>query len=398
MPVARWVWGLGAAAGLLACARVPLQLTPAPALPDLEPALVESTLFLIGDAGGLREGGDRVTRELVRQGRTAPRASAVVFLGDNVYPVGIPDSSDPGFGEARRRLLTQAAVADSTGLPVYFVPGNHDWDRQGPDGWAAIQRAERMLAAYGRERGVPVAQLPRGGCPGPEVAAVGTAFRLVLIDTQWWIHPYARPGAEPPGARAGLPDPDVRCPLETGAAVLDSLTALFGQADAPLDVLVGHHPFESHGEHGGYHPWLQWILPATPTPIAPWAWLPIGWIYPVGRRLIAHPQDQFSKENRAMARGIEGTFRPGRPFVYAAGHEHTLEVIRRGPDRYYLVSGSGYEDHQSSVGRGDSTVYAAAKPGFMRLDRLTTGAVRLGVTVIEPSEPAKEAYQAWLKH
>jgi hypothetical protein len=382
---------------LLACGRAPLLLAPAPALPAIEPVAIESTLFLIGDAGGVKAGGDRVMRELIRQGRAAPRASAIVFLGDNIYPAGLPRPGDAGYGEARRRLLTQASVADSTGLPVYFVPGNHDWDRQGRHGWAAVQRSGRLLRDYARDHGVRVAQLPDGGCPGPEVVPVGKDFRLVLVDTQWWLHGHARPGRATEAALQALPDPDVRCAIGSEPALLDSLTKIFGAGGSAVDVMVGHHPFESHGDHGGYHPWLQWILPAAPTPIAPWAWLPIGWVYPLARRAIANAQDQFSEPNRAMVRALEGTFQPGRPFVYASGHEHTLEVIRRGENRYYLVSGSGYEEHQSSVGRGDSTAFAASRPGFMRLDVLPPGSIRLGVTVIDRRNQAKEAYQAWLR-
>ena len=73
--------------------------------------------------------------------------------------------------------------------------------------------------------------------------------------------------------------------------------------------MVGHHPLESHGEHSG--------------------------------RLLDHPQDLAGPENRRMRRALEGTFAGGSPFIYASGHDHSLEVIRRGPGRYSLVSGSG---------------------------------------------------------
>jgi hypothetical protein len=66
----------------------------------LTPALetageVRSSVFLIGDAGAAQPG-DRVLAELSRQAKVAPRGSAVVFLGDNGYPWGIPEASDPG--------------------------------------------------------------------------------------------------------------------------------------------------------------------------------------------------------------------------------------------------------------------------------------------------------------
>ena len=50
---------------------------------------VATSVFLVGDAGAARPG-DRVLAELVRQAKLAPPRSTVVFLGDNVYPGGVP--------------------------------------------------------------------------------------------------------------------------------------------------------------------------------------------------------------------------------------------------------------------------------------------------------------------
>jgi hypothetical protein len=396
MTVASRLAALGLIGLVAACAAGrPVQLDPAPALGAPEAAVVAS-LFLIGDAGSSAPG-DRVLAELARQGRLAPRGSAIVFLGDNVYPRGIPEDSAAGYPEARRRLLAQAAVADSTGLRVILVPGNHDWDRHGNAGWAQIQRQDLVLREYAGRRGVAVELQPRSGCPGPFTTDLPGGIRLVAIDTQWWLHSGPRPGYSTPEDRARVPEPGARCPAETESAVLDSLRSINRRADGRLTVMVGHHPLASSAEHGGFHPWVQYLFPLVPTPIAPWAWLPIGWIYPLGRRLISHPQDLVGAANRRMRRAIEGTFFPGSPFIYAAGHDHSLEVIRWGPGRFYLVSGAGMENHQSAVGRGDSTAFASARPGFIRVDVLAGGGVILEVTVIDEANLPARPYRAALR-
>ena len=385
------------AASLAACGAAGIALAPGPALDPLGRDRMTSTVFLIGDAGEVPAGGSPVLAELVRQARGAPRTSAIVFLGDNVYPAGIPPEADPRYEEMTRRLYAQAAMADSTGLPVYLVPGNHDWARHGEDGWAAVQRSGALLDRYARERGVRVAQLPRGGCPGPELVTVGERIRLVLIDTQWWLHSRSRPGRFDDATRRALPDPDPGCAVTTEAGLADTLRGLFHGPGDRIDVLIGHHPLLSHGEHGGFHPWIQYVLPLVPTPIAPWLWLPIGWIYPVGRRLVADRQDQASGVYRAMRRSIEASFAPGRPLVYASGHEHALEVLRWGADRFYLVSGAGLVEHETTVRRSDSTAYSSSDPGFMRLDLFPADSVRLGVTSVSDAGVASEVYRAWLK-
>lgn len=395
MPVVRRCWPLLSLGLLGGCnSRSLLVLAPAPGEMALDTATVATTLFLVGDAG-YASPTDRVLLEVGRQGVRAKRASAIVFLGDNVYPRGVPADTAATFETARDRLYTQAALSGATGLPVIFVPGNHDWDRQGEAGWASIQRQDLLLRRYADSTHQPVRLAPQAGCPGPEVLAVGPV-RLVALDTPWWLHRHSRPGHAPSGMLQTMPDPTTQCSVETEAGVMSSLTKIHSFADRRITVTVGHHPLESHGEHGGHHPWLQYLFPFVPTPVAGWAWLPIGWLYPLGRKLIGHPQDLAGKRNQAMRAAIEGTFQPGSPFIYASGHDHSLEVIRRGT-RYYLVSGAGTEDHQSAVGRGDSTAFRSPRPGFMRVDVLTTGRVRLGVTVLDLTGVPHETYSAWLK-
>src|ERR1043166_9814747 len=61
------------------------------------------SLFLIGDAGKPDPAGDPVLAELARQASAAPRGSAILFLGDNLYPRGLPVPDDPERKEMERR-------------------------------------------------------------------------------------------------------------------------------------------------------------------------------------------------------------------------------------------------------------------------------------------------------
>src|SRR2546430_11281723 len=99
---------------------------------------------------------------------SAPHA-VIVFLGDNVYPDGMPDSTAPGRAAAERVLTQQLRVLQASGARVFFVPGNHDWDSMQPGGWDAIRRQERFIAAAGGG----LTLLPAGRRPGPARLGVG---------------------------------------------------------------------------------------------------------------------------------------------------------------------------------------------------------------------------------
>ena len=147
-------------------------------------------MYLIGDAGAPAASGEPVLVALRRELQTPGGQQVVVFLGDNAYPHGLPSTNSAERSEAERRLATQVDVITSSGVSGYFVPGNHDWAKSGTQGWAAIRRQEQFIDSAGGGR---VLLLPKDGCPGPAAVDIGSRVRLVLLDTQWWLHGGPKP-------------------------------------------------------------------------------------------------------------------------------------------------------------------------------------------------------------
>ena len=214
---------------LTGCATRPQPISPAsrPA-----PVAIETTLLLIGDAGAPTDR-DPVLAALEREIDRDAASTTVVFLGDNIYPDGMPDSAAPSRKDMERRLDQQVRAADEASR-VYFVPGNHDWASHGDDGWDAILRQGRYLAENGEAR-----LLPEDGCPGPSVVDLGSRVRLILLDTQWWLHDGPRPG------------PDSSCNAATLTEVSDAVKSAIRSASDRHVIVAGHHPLESSGPHGG---------------------------------------------------------------------------------------------------------------------------------------------------
>lgn len=382
-------WRLAAVASVGIVVGAPGCAGKGPAPESATPAAsvqIEATLLLIGDAGAPAAPSDSepVLLALRAAASAAAPHAVVVFLGDNIYPRGLPDSGAPSRPEAERRLRAQLDVVRASGARGVLVPGNHDWDQQGPDGWDAVRRQEQFIAAGGDPR---VVLLPGGGCPGPAVVDVGHVARLVVLDTQWWLHDGPKPQ-----------DPVSSCPADSAQEVIDSLRVALGTAGGRVVVVVAHHPLLTGGPHGGHFGWKDHVFPLRA--FKRWLWVPlplIGSIYPVARSNGISSQDGPSAAYGRMRAALDSAFAPARPLVYAAGHDHGLQVIGGTSARYLLVSGAGTYGHLSRVTALDSTRFALRASGFMRLDVLRDHRTRLGVTVVDAAGHATEAFALWLQ-
>ncbi|HEV8150253.1 MAG TPA: metallophosphoesterase [Gemmatimonadales bacterium] len=362
--------------GLAACVS---HLIP-PAVPPIAADALTTSIFLIGDAGS-PAADDPVLVELQRQATAAPRGSAILYLGDNIYPHGMPLPEAPDRPEAERRMNRQIEVALKSGIRAIFIPGNHDWFRMGKEGWDAVRRSEIYIRARGNGLAV---QSPGLGCPGPQVIDVGTQVRLVLLDTQWWLQRESFPKAR---------DSVSTCVQYTEAHVTTRLAQVLADTGGRKVIVAGHNPMQTKGEHGGYFDLKTHLFPLTA--IKRYLWIPLpllGSLYPVARAngLFGYSQDLHARANRHMRSELLKAMAAHPPLLYASGHDHNLQVFRGPVARYSIVSGAGTIKHESGAGWNRNTIFEAGKPGFMRFDLERSGRVRLSVTVIEADGPHEE--------
>ena len=76
-----------------------------------------------------------------------------------------------------------------------------------------------------------------------------------------------------------------------------------------------------------------------------------------------------------MVNSIYRATRPQVPSIFAAGHEHSLQVHRDAIGAYYLVSGSGSKNDR--VEPIETAMMAEASNGYMRVNLHEDGALGL---------------------
>jgi hypothetical protein len=325
------------------------------------PQDIETSLFLIGDAGEPDPRAIGVPLEsLTVQASVAPQRSIVVFLGDNVYPEGLPEEGHAEWADSRRRLEAQV-LAVPRGARGIFIPGNHDWAGETAFGLFSIRLQEKMIATLAQGRDVRM--VPSNGCPGPVTIDVDR-LRLIMLDTQWWLHDFI------------VRDETTRCTTTIGGVTSELRRQVRAPGTARVVVVAAHHPLMTGGVHGGY----------------------CGITAPF-RRFAGRSQDVMSAANKRMRDSLESAFLVARPLVYAAGHDHSLQVLRGGRSaEYLLVSGAGSASKVSCAVRLRESHYTSPhRNGFMRLDIMRERGVLLRIFRYTSSGTGGIAYSRWLE-
>ncbi len=334
---------------------------------------VQATIVLVGDAGQLTNGRQPVV-EAVRKTVAMNKNTTVIYLGDNLYKTGLPDNALPTYEIAKAPLDSQILIAGKAPVNVYFIPGNHDWANGGRNGFQSILRVQNYIDVLGNKY---VRQLPRNGCPGPVEEKINDNVTLVIVDSQWWLQEYDKPGVESD------------CPCKTKAEVLTQLEDIFTKNENKFVILAMHHPIRSYGPHGGYFKIKQHIFPFTD--VNPKLFIPlplIGSAYPLTRAVFGTSQDLKHPFYQEMVGAFENAVKGHPNVVFVSGHEHTLQLIQ---DSNYvnIVSGSGSKSNR--VSRSRNTEFATSSTGFATLTVSKNKTVRSTFYTVD-GEEVKEAY------
>jgi len=320
---------------------------------------VVNTIVLIGDAGQFVRGKAPVMRA-ARRIVPFDEKTTVIYLGDNIYRHGLPDDRSSDYAHYRDVIDSQALIAEGTPSKVYFIPGNHDWVNGQASGLDAVRRQQQYVDAL---RPKQVHFEPKDGCPGPVEVSISKDIVLVMMDSQWWIHRYEKPGIESD------------CDTRTEAEVIEQIQEIAAANDKKLLIFACHHPFRSAGYHGGYYSPLQYFFPLRDLSKNLWIPLPgLGAIYPITRGVFGTPQDLKHPGYANMIRRVEEAVRKHPHPVFVHGHEHTLQYFHD-TQAHFVVSGSGCKENRIEPNK--RSTFVSGNLGFAVMDVYANKTVQL---------------------
>lgn len=312
---------------------------------------ISQRIVLIGDAGQLTNGKHPVVNA-VRNLIKLDKKTTVLFLGDNLYRNGLPSDESSKYVASRAVLDSQLSVADGTPAKVYMIPGNHDWENGSPGGYDAILRQQLYVDFIGKKN---VKYYPEDGCPGPVEVSLGNDVVMILFDSQWWIHPYDKPGIESD------------CSFKTKDQLVSQIADLAARNSKKLIIIACHHPFKSNGVHGGLFTLKQHIFPFTDIIHSAYIPLPVlGSIYPIARSVFGTPQDLKHPNYVEMVDRISTAVKAVAPnVIFVSGHEHNLQHIKDSSYNY-IISGGGCKEQR--VSKSKKSLFTTESMGFSVLE------------------------------
>lgn len=332
----------------------PYYLQKAPRTDLREPADKSFSVYLIGDAGAPNlNGQDPVLTLLKSKLDKESSRSAVFFLGDNVYPHGIPPATAPDHHIAEERLTRQLeAIKDFAGKKV-MISGNHDWNKGREGGLEFVLRQQTFVDAFFHSENI---YLPRNGCPGPVEINLNEYLTAVVINSQWWVQNGVRPEGKKDGCEAVS---------EHDFFLLLNKALLRNRGKHIL--VIAHHPLYSNSFHGGHFHLKQHLFPLTALNKKMYVPVPgLGSIYPIFRKYIGSKEDMAHPRYKNYRTRLLKMIRLYPNLVYAAGHDHNLQYIRKGK-QHYLVSGAGSKTAYVKKG-GTGVGFTHAHKGFMKIE------------------------------
>ena len=320
-------------------------------------------MYLIGDAGNAPLGGTtNVLKHLEKQLGKESEKSSIVFLGDNLYPGGMPpkgEEEDRKLAEYRLKIQLDI-LKDFKGKP-YFLPGNHDW-RLGLKGLKGEEKfIEKHLNKDIEDKDDWTNYfLPDNGCPGPEIIELNENLVLLIIDSQWWLADWDR---EPT--------------IHDGCEVKNKFMLQFLVENALRKhrrkniVVAMHHPLFTNGPHGGSATVKEHLFPLTQ--LNPNLYIPmpgIGTAAAFLRGTIGIKQDVAHQTYKDLKRALLISAKKNGSFIFVAGHEHNLQYMET-EQQTFIVSGAGSKESPSRIGNGAHFAYG--KRGYTTLDFYENG-------------------------
>lgn len=344
---------------------------------------IQQRIFLIGDAGELKGDTHPVVDWLTKNVNWNDEKNIAIYLGDNVYPLGLPMQGEPNYEYYKKVIDYQINLVKGKKGKAFFVQGNHDWKNGKMGGWQQVLNQVNYINS--QEQQNIVAQ-PTEGCPGPVAVELSDKVVLVMMDSQWFLYLHEKPG------------PGSNCSSKSLDEFATELREIAASHPNHLLILAMHHPIHSFGVHGGDYTWREHLFPLTALKKNLYVPLPVlGSVYPITRGVFGNVQDVNHPLYQNMTSAIEQILKDHPNPIAVAGHDHSLQLIMK-DSIPYIVSGSGAKISRArDRAKKGQLLFSEAQYGFALLEIHKSGKVESKFYTVQNKDLNDPAFTQELK-
>ncbi|MEJ1237996.1 BamA/TamA family outer membrane protein [Chryseolinea sp. T2] len=224
-------------------------------------------------------------------------------------------------------------------LQILINQGDRDWDDSGKNGWKKVQSLEKLLQQKKHER---FQLFIERGCPGPWTFSFSPLLEVVVINSQWWNHPYDKP----------TPFTNT-CQIADTGIFIEELEGILDEARDKNIMVLSHYPLESLGSYGGRFPASTHLLP----PI-------IGSAMVGFHQNVGSGKDIGNSEFEPFRHKLDGVMHNYASLVFASAHELNHSILKAG-DNFYVNSGA--LDDGRFVASNSRALFTSSQPGFIEI-------------------------------
>ena len=278
---------------------------------------ISHTFYLIGDAGNVKPNDRMALNLLADRLKKSDTNSTLLFLGDNIYPSGLPIKGSRTREKSEQILEDQLKITSNFKGRSIMIAGNHDW-KYGVQG---VKEQAQFVDSYLKKS----AFFPNDGC-GIYEQNINEQTALIIIDSQWFLEDWDN-----------HPNINKDCDIISRDQFFNELENLVTKNQNKTTFIAMHHPLMSHGEHGGEFTLKRHLFPLhnnIPLPI-------LGTVMNVLRRTSGvFLEDIQNKKYNSMIQRIRALIADKDNIVVLSGHDHSLQYIENDGLRQ-IISGAG---------------------------------------------------------
>ena len=281
--------------------------------------------------------------------------STAIFLGDNIYPAGMPDKKDStvAYINAKNDLDAQIKTLENYKGKSFFIPGNHDWYSEGLVG---LKREQKYIQ---KKLDSEEVFFPEDGCP-MKIIEVNDQVVIIALDTEWYLTNWDK--------RPGIND---NCEIKDREKLFEEVEGAIKKNAGKTIIMAFHHPMFTYGSHGGQYSFKKSLYPQGHIGPVPG----LGTFVNVLRRTTgASIADTSNKRYTQLKNRLVTLAQYSDKVIFVSGHEHTLQYIVEN-NTPQIVSGAGAKKGATRLLNGSE--FSTGHMGYATLEIYTDGSSRV---------------------